>query len=95
LIPAGEGSTVTERAGSNRPEGCGRACAPSAKAGITLRFVGHTLCKGRERKKTYSKWSGPNHLTADFGEASLENHRTGDVFDRRIGVTRQSERSEA
>jgi hypothetical protein len=50
---------------------------------------------GSERKKTYRKQSEPNHPTVVFGEASPNNHRAGDIFDRKISVTRQSERSEA
>jgi hypothetical protein len=50
---------------------------------------------GSEREKHTEIGGGPNPLTAVFGEESPNNHRTGAVFDRKIGVTRQSERSEA
>jgi hypothetical protein len=50
---------------------------------------------GSEREKHTEIGGGPNPLTAVFGEESPNNHRAGDVFDRRMTVTRQSERSEA
>jgi hypothetical protein len=50
---------------------------------------------GSERQKHTEFGATPNHLMADFGEESPNNHRAGAVFDRKIGVTRQSERSEA
>jgi hypothetical protein len=50
---------------------------------------------GSEREKHTEFGATPNHLTADFGEASPNNHRVGDAFDGKISVTRQSERGEA
>ena len=48
---------------------------------------------GLRADKTYRKWNDPNRRAATFGEASPKNHRADDAFDRKIAVTRRSERN--